>query len=205
MSAFPVADVNRYYDVLGLTPNRGVSRDEIKKAYRRVIKRVHPDVGGDPKRYQHVQCAIEVLADPSKRPSYDRMLPPSLWPDPMVQRRWQRIIAQAGPVTPARPRSRPVLGGWEYYVEGDVSHVSDSLVSAWLECFARAEYERGRIGPVRVGFTQQSPHIQNTSAGPVHMVPLHRSPSLEYARAFVSQLGSASEESPSSFGNQSYV
>lgn len=188
LSAFPVFDVNRYYAVLGVTPNRGVSRSEIKRAYRRIIKTVHPDVGGDSSLYEHIQCAIEVLGDPDKRSQYDRMLPPALWQDSIVHRRWQRIVARANPRPPRVRSSVPSMQGWEYYVEGDLQ-ASDSLVRGWLECFARAEYERGRVGPVRLGFTDQSAHVQDTSHGAVYMVPLSRSPSLEYAKAFVAQLG----------------
>src|SRR5512147_3217394 len=63
-----------YYEVLGLS--RGASEAEIKKAYRRLARKLHPDVNpGDKaaqKRFQEVQEAYEVLKDDEKRRAYDR-------------------------------------------------------------------------------------------------------------------------------------
>jgi DnaJ-class molecular chaperone len=63
-----------YYEVLGVA--RGASEAEIKKAYRRLARKLHPDVNpGDKaaqKRFQEVQEAYEVLQDAEKRRAYDR-------------------------------------------------------------------------------------------------------------------------------------
>ena len=63
-----------YYEVLGVA--RGASEAEIKKAYRRLARKLHPDVNpGDKaaqKRFQEVQEAYEVLQDADKRGAYDR-------------------------------------------------------------------------------------------------------------------------------------
>ena len=62
------------YEVLGVA--RGASADEIKKAYRKLARRFHPDVNpGNPeaaKRFREIQEAHEVLADADKRAQYDR-------------------------------------------------------------------------------------------------------------------------------------
>jgi curved DNA-binding protein len=61
------------YDVLGLA--RGASADEVKKAYRRLAKKYHPDVNQGNKtseeKFKEVTAAADVLTDPKKRALYD--------------------------------------------------------------------------------------------------------------------------------------
>ena len=63
-----------YYEVLGLS--RGASKDEIKKAYRRLAVQYHPDRNpGDSnaeERFKEATEAYEVLADERKRQAYDQ-------------------------------------------------------------------------------------------------------------------------------------
>ncbi|HSM92497.1 MAG TPA: J domain-containing protein [Anaeromyxobacteraceae bacterium] len=68
------------YDVLGVA--RTASADEIKRAYRRLAKKYHPDVNPGDKaaeeRFKEVTAASEVLSDPKKRKLYDEFGPDSL-------------------------------------------------------------------------------------------------------------------------------
>ncbi len=63
-----------YYKILGL--KRGVDEKEMKKAYRRLARKYHPDVSKEPRaeeRFKAVQEAYAVLKDPEKRRAYDQL------------------------------------------------------------------------------------------------------------------------------------
>jgi len=63
-----------YYKTLGV--NRDASADEIKKAYRRLARRYHPDVSEEPDaeaQFKRIAEAYEVLKDPEKRKLYDQL------------------------------------------------------------------------------------------------------------------------------------
>ena len=61
-----------HYQTLGVS--RGASADEIKKAYRKIARELHPDVNPDPSvqdKFKEVTAAYEVLSDSQKRQNYD--------------------------------------------------------------------------------------------------------------------------------------
>lgn len=62
-----------YYEILGVP--RDASADQIKKAYRKMAMKVHPDVATDPdaeEKFKQVNEAYEVLSDPNKKAVFDR-------------------------------------------------------------------------------------------------------------------------------------
>src|SRR5947208_6828044 len=63
-----------YYKVLGL--NRDAGADDIKKAYRKLARKYHPDLNPNDKeankKFQQINEANEVLGDPEKRKKYDQ-------------------------------------------------------------------------------------------------------------------------------------
>jgi curved DNA-binding protein len=63
-----------YYEILGLT--RSADADEVKRAYRKLARKFHPDVSKEKnaeEKFKEVQEAYEVLRDTDKRAAYDQL------------------------------------------------------------------------------------------------------------------------------------
>lgn len=58
-----------YYQILGI--NEGASAEDIKKAYKKLAMKNHPDRGGDTKKFQEISQAYDTLSDQNKRADYD--------------------------------------------------------------------------------------------------------------------------------------
>lgn len=91
-----------YYEKLGIS--RNASASEIKQAFRRKAKELHPDKGGDPKKFQEVNEAYDTLKDPQKKQMYD----------------------QYGTSDPQQMRGNPHGGGFQYHFDGsDINDIND--------------------------------------------------------------------------------
>ena len=67
-----MAGKQTYYDILGV--KRDATQDDIKKAFRKLAAKYHPDAGGDEKKFAEVSEAYTTLSDEKKRKEYDQML-----------------------------------------------------------------------------------------------------------------------------------
>ena len=68
-----MANKRDYYEVLGLS--KGASEDDIKKAYRKLAKKYHPDINkaaDAEEKFKEINEAYEVLSDPQKKATYDQ-------------------------------------------------------------------------------------------------------------------------------------
>lgn len=57
------------YQILGI--DRNASADDIKAAYRKLAKKHHPDLGGDPEKFKEISEANDILSDPNKKAQLD--------------------------------------------------------------------------------------------------------------------------------------
>jgi DnaJ-class molecular chaperone len=98
-------DYKDYYKILGVA--RGASADEIKKAFRKLARKYHPDVNpGDKKaeeKFKEINEAYEVLSDADKRKKYDTLGPnwqEQFGPSPAGSRRTYQYGGSRGSGTP---------------------------------------------------------------------------------------------------------
>ncbi|MGI6756202.1 MAG: DnaJ C-terminal domain-containing protein [Atopobiaceae bacterium] len=67
-----MAGNKNYYDVLGV--KRDASQDDIRKAFRKLATKYHPDAGGDEQKFKEISEAYTTLSDPEKKKEYDQLL-----------------------------------------------------------------------------------------------------------------------------------
>lgn len=63
-------DTQKLYDTLGVSKN--ADDKEIRKAYRKLAVKHHPDKGGDEKQFKEISAAYEILSDKESREKYDK-------------------------------------------------------------------------------------------------------------------------------------
>ncbi len=120
-----------YYTVLEV--NEGASADEIKKAFRRLAKKYHPDVNkgnaAAEKKFKEINAAYEVLSEPKKRAQYDQI---------------RRYGGGFGGVPP------PGAGGFEGFDVGDLGGGDfGDFFSRIFGGMGGARGRRGRAGAAR--------------------------------------------------------
>ena len=103
-----------YYSTLGV--DRKASQEDIKKAYRKLARRYHPDTNKDngaEERFKQISEAYDVLGDPEKRKKYDRGQ--SVFASPLPGRRMREpSLTPAGMLTRYFLSSR--MRPWPWHV-----------------------------------------------------------------------------------------
>ncbi|QBE62683.1 DnaJ domain-containing protein [Pseudoduganella lutea] len=96
--------MDNLYNVLGIAPN--ATEDEIKKVYRSLAMRFHPDRNPEPgadARFKAIVKAYEVLSDPAKRDEYNQSLNHRIIIDPEEEayQLWRSVFSLHGVALPA--------------------------------------------------------------------------------------------------------
>ncbi len=65
-----MSPTTNYYELLGV--KKDATADEVKKAFRKLARKHHPDAGGDEEKFKQINEAYEVLSDTEKRSQYDQ-------------------------------------------------------------------------------------------------------------------------------------
>ncbi len=79
-----------FYQELGLKENANMK--EIKSSYRKLVKKHHPDAGGQKDRFLAIQTAWETLNDPQKKATYDKKLLSSNQASTNLNEQWEEKI-----------------------------------------------------------------------------------------------------------------
>jgi molecular chaperone DnaJ len=107
-----------YYEILGVP--KTATADEIKKAFRRLSRKHHPDTGGTEEKFKELNEAYQVLSDTEKRAQYDQF-----------GQYFGGNPPPGGPSGPG-PGGRPGAGGFQYNVNlGDVGDLGDLFGSVF--------------------------------------------------------------------------
>ena len=61
--------MKNYYKILELSSDASI--DEIKRHYKLLARKYHPDKGGDPDKFKELSEAFQILSDPKKKANYD--------------------------------------------------------------------------------------------------------------------------------------
>jgi DnaJ homolog subfamily A member 2 len=86
----------KFYECLGVPQN--ASSEEIRKAYRKLAVKMHPDKGGDEEKFKELSHAYEVLSDEKKRSIYDQV----------GDARYAEAVSGGGPGGPGGPGGHPM-------------------------------------------------------------------------------------------------
>lgn len=116
-----------YYKILGV--NKNATQDDIKKAYRKLARKLHPDLNPNDKesnkRFQQLNEANEVLSDPEKRKKYDQY--GKDWQHAEAYEKARQAQGQSG----YGAGSQSAGGGWQSYSgdfdEGSFSDFFESM------------------------------------------------------------------------------
>lgn len=182
-------DPNGYYAALGLETNRVVMTWEIRRAYLRKMKELHPDMGNqDLEAYHRARLAYTVLSNPTLRLKYDNLGPDERFNDGLTSKTGDGFVVVERISVVSDGRDGSVISDWDpvVYLDDDVE-VDEDDIRAWVYEFVRAwsAWMPGEI--VRVGFGREV-RVEWRPWGVVAFVPAGFPPSSGLANYLVAQI-----------------
>lgn len=151
-------DANGYYKTLGLSPD--ASREEIKAAYRRLIKKLHPDRGGDEELFRFVTEIASILLDPEGKISYDSVGSGHIFLGSMEQEELARNGLSSGKDSILERETQiseePVVRYWACLTDLGVSPGKDT--DAWANLCREVSAAVGYRGKIRFGIVENLPY-----------------------------------------------
>jgi hypothetical protein len=147
-------DANGYYKTLGLPPD--ATREEIKAAYRRLAKRLHPDRGGDEELFRFVADIASTLLDPKTKSLYDSVGSDSIFLGTMEQEELARSGLSAKENGNVEQKTtihkEPQTQHWACLITPGLSPGQDT--DAWAILCREVSPAVGYRGKIRVGVVE---------------------------------------------------
>lgn len=147
-----------YYKILGV--EKGASQDDIKKAFRKLARKYHPDLNpNDPsakEKFQEINEANEVLSDPEKRKKYDEYGEHWKHADEFEA---QKRAQQAGGFAGFGNGQKFTDGNGTYWYSSDGEGFSGASADGFSDFFEQM-FGRRRSGGQQAGFRGQDFHAE---------------------------------------------
>lgn len=163
-----------YYKVLGV--DKKASAEEIKKAYRKLARKLHPDLNPNDKeahkKFQELNEANEVLSDPEKRAKYDKY--GENWQHGEEYEKAQQQYEQSRQQRQWSGQQRSVQENQTFYTEGDFSEddFSDFFHSMFGSGFSQRRSGAGSQNKYKGGDYQAELHLTLRQAMHTHQQTL---------------------------------
>ncbi len=147
-------DANGYYRALGLSPN--ASREQIKAAYLKLVKKLHPDAGGDEDLFRFVVDVANVLLDEKTKSTYDSVGRDAVY----IGKLEREELARAGLLDridrPLQQDEAVRKPRWACLTTSGFPPGDDT--DAWVDLCREVAPAVGYRGKIRVGVLEGGPH-----------------------------------------------
>lgn len=162
-------DANGYYKALGLSPD--ATREEIKAAYRKLVKKLHPDRDGDEELFRFVSEIANTLLDSKSKSLYDAVGNDAIYLGVIEQEELARVgVVVDGPV-----RKGEAIRQLRWACLTTPDFPPDNDTDAWAELCREVSPAVGYRGRIRVGIIENLPRPWSLfRAGPEAFVVFQR-------------------------------